>query len=118
VSHVGNFLLFHIVSELAGWVSGCVCAVTVFSPNIVLGVRRLMNVKFGTKVASSRRMMRSLRFLEKEFQLWKNWHFLAYFWRFFAKCHFFQKHSHSGAKYTQKQHICGATMRVCASDSA
>jgi len=39
--------------------------VTVFSPNDSSGLRRPKNVKFGTKVASSTRMMYALRFLVK-----------------------------------------------------
>jgi len=44
------------------WVSGWV---TVFSPNNISRLRKLTNVKFGTKVASSVRMMYALRLLEK-----------------------------------------------------
>jgi len=40
---------------------------TVFSPHDIPGLRRPNNVKFGTKVASSTRMMQALRFLEKVF---------------------------------------------------
>jgi len=40
---------------------------TVYSPNDISGLRRPKNVKFGTKVASSTRMMHALRFLEKRF---------------------------------------------------
>jgi len=39
--------------------------VTVFSPNDISGLRMPKNVKFSIKVASSTRMMRALRFLEK-----------------------------------------------------
>jgi len=38
---------------------------TVFSPSDISGLRRPKNVKFGIKVASSMRMMHTLRFLEK-----------------------------------------------------
>jgi len=38
---------------------------TVFSPNDISGLRRPKNVKFGTKVASSTRMIHALRLLEK-----------------------------------------------------
>jgi len=51
-------------TKLGVWVHGWVA---VFSPNDMLGLRRPKNVKFGTKVASSIRMMHALRFLEKVF---------------------------------------------------
>jgi len=38
-----------------------------FSPNDISGLKKLKNVEFGTKVASSTRMMSALRFLEKFF---------------------------------------------------
>jgi len=44
------------------WVSG---SMTVFSRNDISGLRMPKNIKFGTKVASSTRMMHTLRFLEK-----------------------------------------------------
>jgi len=48
----------HEISWVSDWV-------TVFSPNDISGLRRPKNIKFGTKVASSLRMMHALRFLEK-----------------------------------------------------
>jgi len=45
----------------AQWVSGWV---TVFFPNDISGLRKLKKVKFGTKVASSTRIMCALRFLK------------------------------------------------------
>jgi len=41
--------------------------VTVFAPYDISGLTRPKNIKFGTKVASSMRMMCTLRFLEKVF---------------------------------------------------
>jgi len=63
--------------------------VTVFSPNDISGLRRPKNVKFGTKVASSMKMMNTLRFLEKGF----NCHKIC------KKMPIFQKHSHGGDMY-------------------
>jgi len=40
---------------------------SVFSPNDISVLRMPKNVKFGTKVASSRRRIQALRFLEKVF---------------------------------------------------
>jgi len=45
--------------------------VTVSSPNDIPGRRRPKNVKFGTKVASSSRMIRALRYLESFFNCGK-----------------------------------------------
>jgi len=39
--------------------------VPVFSPNDISGLRSPKNVKLGTKMVSSMRMIRALRFLEK-----------------------------------------------------
>jgi len=72
------------VSFTDGEISWVSMWVTVFSPNDVSGQRRHKNVKFDKKVASSKRMMRALRFLEKVFQIVEKSRFLAYFWRFFA----------------------------------
>jgi len=47
------------ISQMSGWVC--------FSPNDMSRLRRLKNVKFGTKVGSSKRMMCTLRFLGKVF---------------------------------------------------
>jgi len=55
-------------------------------------------LNFGTKMASSMRMMHALRFPEKKFNGGKIG-VLAYFGRFFAECHFLQKHS------TQWRHV-------------
>jgi len=44
--------------------------VTVFTPNDISGLSRPKNIKFGTKMVSSIRMMCALRFLEKVFKLW------------------------------------------------
>jgi len=46
--------------------------VTLFSPNDISGLRRPKNFKFATKVASSTRMMHTLRFLAQVFYLWEN----------------------------------------------
>jgi len=86
VLHNSCFLLFTTVKEFSSvritevhgwrnklgvWVRGCLCEWLVgdcfFSPNDISRLRRPKNVKFGTKVASSTRMMRALRFYrEKE----------------------------------------------------
>jgi len=52
------------ISWVGVWVS---VRVGDFSPNNISGLRRPENVKFGTKVESSMRMMCALRFLEKVF---------------------------------------------------
>jgi len=56
------------VSWVSVWVSVGVCVgdCFVFSPNDVSGLRRPENVKFGTKEASSTRMMCALGFLGKK----------------------------------------------------
>jgi len=96
--------------------------VTVYSPNNIASLRRPKNVKFGTKVASSTRMMRTLRFLKKVFKLWQNRRFWHIFGGFLQNANFLQKHLHSGATYTQEQRIRGTTVRVdsshATSDSA
>jgi len=48
------------MAMVSGWV-------TVSSPKDISALRRSKNLKFGTKVASSTRMMRTLRFWEKKF---------------------------------------------------
>jgi len=48
-------------------VSVCLGGWLFFSPNDISGLRRPKNVKFGTKVASSTRMMHTLRFPETVF---------------------------------------------------
>jgi len=48
-------------NKLGVWVGNC------FFPNDISGLRRPKNIKFGTKAASSARMMYALRFLEKVF---------------------------------------------------
>jgi len=89
--------------------------VAVFSPNDISGLRRPKNVKFGTKVASSRRMMRALRFLEK-FLIVTKLAFLAYFWRFLQNAIFSINarwlHVYGCTMDTQKQRIHSATVRT------
>jgi len=78
--------------------------VTFLSPNDISGLRRPKNVKFGTKVAFSTRMMHALRFLEKKFSCAKIGIFGVLF-PFLCKTPFFQKHLQSGAAYTVVPHI-------------
>jgi len=53
------------ISWVSGWVG--VWVGDCFFPNAISGPRRPKNIKFGTKVASSMRMMHALRFLSKVF---------------------------------------------------
>jgi len=67
--------MFHsaLVHGLQNKLGGCLAGwLAVFSSNDLSGLRRPQNVKFGTKVVSSTRVMRTLIFLEKVFQLWNN----------------------------------------------
>jgi len=77
--------------------------VTVFSPNDISGQRRPKNIKFGTKVVCSMKMMLALRFLVKSFKLWQQ--NLQKYPKIGQKTPIKQKHSHGGATYMHKQLI-------------
>jgi len=60
------FLFFQVIPQCGAvrFMDGKIFWVTVCSPNDISGLRRPKNVKFGTKVTSSARMMCALRYLE------------------------------------------------------
>jgi len=67
---LGRNLLYFFITEVHGWQNKLGVSLGgwwLFSPNNISGLRRPKNVKFGTKVASSVRMMCAPRFLEKVF---------------------------------------------------
>jgi len=81
--------------------------VTVFSHNDISVMRRPKNIKFDTKVGSSTRMIRTLRFLESFLVVAE----FAKNAENRPKMPILQKHSYDGTMYMQKQRICGATVR-------
>jgi len=61
-SRIGSNFTCRFMDGEVSWVSALV---NVFSPNDISRLRRPKSVKFGTKVASSMRMLLALRFMGK-----------------------------------------------------
>jgi len=83
----------------------------VFSPNDISGLRRPKNIKFGTKVASSIRMMCALRFWKKFFSCGKT-SVLGYFWHFLQNANFSiplaqWRHIYAETAYTWRHRASG-----------
>jgi len=104
VSNFSVSSLLRLISQCRAlrFTDGKIIWVTVLSPNDISGLRRPNNIKFGTKVASSMRMIDTLRFLEKFFDAAK---FVEKTAKNGTKCEFYKINTHMVAPHLRRNGI-------------